>query len=104
MSNVKLILQWDIKPGLDQQYFEFVMQEWVPQSTKLGLQPIGAWYTVYSRDADVPRIMAEALADSPQVMADVLKSPEWELLQDKLKDFVDNYSHKVVRATGEFQL
>lgn len=105
MSNgtIKLIMNWDIKPGLDQEYFEFVMREWVPNTTKLGLTPIEAWYSVYTQE-DVPRIMAGAIADSEEKMREIITSDEWSDLQEKLMEYVDNYSHKIVRVTGGYQL
>ena len=67
-GNVKLLMNWDIKPGLDQEYFEFVMREWVPNTTKLGLTPIEAWYSVYT-STDIPRIMAGAIAEDEEFHA-----------------------------------
>ena len=36
---VKLLLSWDIKPDLEKEYFEFVVRDWVPNITRLGIQP-----------------------------------------------------------------
>ena len=102
-GNVKLLMTWDIKPGLDQEYFEFVMREWVPNTTKLGLTPVEAWYNVYA-SSDVPRIMAGAIAEDASAMRHIITSADWADLQDKLFEFVENYSHKIVRVTGEYQL
>ena len=51
-------MRWDIKPEREQDYFEFVVREWVPGITRLGLEPSGAWYTAYSHNKQ-PQIMAE---------------------------------------------
>ncbi len=102
-KNVKLLMNWDIKSGLDQEYFEFVMREWVPNSTKLGLKPIEAWYSVYS-DSDLPRIMAGAIAEDDESMRRIITSADWADLQEELKQFVENYSQKIVRVTGDYQL
>jgi len=103
MDSVKLLMHWDIKPGKDQDYFEFVVREWVPGVTKLGLETTGAWYTVYSRDGNTPQILAEGIVDTLEDMKALLASDEWDELHDKLLEFVDNYNHKVVRVTGGFQ-
>lgn len=100
---VKLIMNWDIKAGMDQDYFEFVVREWIPATQKLGLQTTAAWYTVYSRD-NAPQIMAEAVAEDLTTMRQILNHPEWERIHEKLMDYVQNYSHKVVNVTGDFQL
>ncbi len=102
-DDVKLLMNWDIKEGRDQDYFEFVVREWVPGITKLGLEPTDAWYTVYSNN-DAPQILAAGIASSVGKMRDILASTEWKELHDKLLDYVENYQHKVVRVSGGFQL
>jgi hypothetical protein len=101
--SVKLLMNWDIKPGRDQEYFEFVVREWVPGITKLGLQATGAWYTVYSR-AKAPQIMTEGIAKDIETMRGILDSTEWQELYEKLQDYVANYEQKIVHTTGGFQL
>ena len=102
--SVKLLMNWDIKPGRDQDYFEFVIREWLPGVNKLGIHPTWAWYTVYSRDDNTSQIMAEAIADDLDIMRQALQSDDWTKLHDRLLEYVQNYKHKVVRVTGDFQL
>lgn len=102
--SVTLIMTWDIKEGLDQEYFEFVVREWVPATNRLGLQMVAAWYTVYSADEDLPRIRAEGLAESEEKMRDILASDEWQSIYNQLLEYVENYSQKVVHTTGDFQI
>lgn len=102
--SVKLLMNWDIKPGRDQEYFEFVVREWVPGITKLGLQATGAWYTVYSRTKEAPQIMTEGIAKDIETMRGILNSEEWQALYDKLLEYVANYQQKIVHTTGGFQL
>lgn len=101
--SVKLIMNWDIKPGRDQDYFEFVVREWGPGITKLGVELSGLWYTAYSAD-DTPQIMAEAISDDLRTMRGILSNPDWLALHDKLLDCVTNYHQKVVHTSGEFQI
>lgn len=101
--SVKVMMYWDIKPGRDQDYFEFVVREWVPGITRLGVQTTGAWYTVWGRSPS-PQIMAEGLVDDLTTAQQILKSSDWNDLHQRLLEYVDNYSHKVVRTTGYFQL
>jgi hypothetical protein len=102
--SVKLLMNWDIKAGRDQDYFEFVVREWVPTIQRLGIQPTGAWYTVYSRNKDAPQIMTECIAGDLEKMQKILESAEWSQLNDKLQEYVQNYRQKVVHVTGGFQL
>lgn len=100
----KLIMNWNIKPGRDQDYFEFVVREWIPTTSRLGLQTVGAWYSMYTRNPTEPRIMAEALMDEMSSMRSVLESDEWRDIQARLLDYVEQYSQKVVETDGSFQL
>lgn len=101
--SIKLLMNWDIKEGQDQEYFEFIVREWVPKITKLGIQPIMAWYTVYSRGT-VPQIMAECVAEDLPTIRQILQSDEWKEIHEKLLEFVNNYTHKVVRSSGYWQI
>lgn len=101
--SVKLLMNWDIKPGRDQDYFEFVVREWVPGITKLGLQATGAWYTVYSR-SKTPQIMTEGIAKDLETMRGILNSSEWQSLFEKLQEYVSDYNQKIVHTTGGFQI
>lgn len=101
---VKLLMNWDIKPGKDQEYFEFVVREWVPGIQKLGIQPTGAWYTVYSRTKEEPQILTEGVTKDLPTMRNILTSSEWISLSEQLHEFVQNYKQKVVHVTGGFQL
>lgn len=102
--SVKLLMNWDIRQGRDQEYFEFVVREWVPGITRLGLKPTGAWYTVYSKTKDAPQITTEGIADTLEDMRGILSSSEWQTLHERLGEYVHNYKHKVVHVTGGFQL
>lgn len=101
--SVKLLMNWDIKPNQDQEYFEFVVREWLPGVNNLGIETTWAWYTVYSRH-ETPQIMAEAIAEDLETMRGILQSPDWQRLHERLLEYVNNYTQKVVRVTGDFQL
>ncbi len=101
MYKYKLLMSWNIKAGVEQEYFEFVMREFVPGMTKLGIQPTEAWYTVYGNR---PQILTGGVADSSEAIKRALHSREWKALEEKLETYVDDLEKKVVRATGGFQL
>jgi len=44
---VKLLLTWDILPNLEQEYFEFVISDFLPEIKQLGIRPADIWYTMY---------------------------------------------------------
>jgi hypothetical protein len=98
---VKLLLTWDILPGQEQEYFEFVVREFIPGMQRLGLEPSDAWFTVYG---NYPQIMAAAQMETMNRLERVLKSDEWQALVDSLLNFVGNLQYKVVEAKPGFQI
>jgi hypothetical protein len=98
---VKLLMTWDIVPGREQEYFEFVVREFVPGIQRLGIQPTEAWYTTYGQR---PQILTGGIAENRQTMERALATDEWEKLRGRLMEFVTNFEWRVVRATGGFQM
>lgn len=98
---VKLLMSWDIRPGQEQTYFEFAMQTFAPALMKMGWQPTEAWYTLYG---DGPQILTAGITDSVDKMREILDSAEWEELKGQLLEYVTNFDHKVVPASGRFQI
>jgi hypothetical protein len=98
---IKLLMSWDIKPGRDAEYFEFVVREFVPGLTRLGLQPTEAWFTIYGEG---PQVLAGGITEDLASMRAALSSKEWETLRGRLLEIVTNYRQKIVRATGTLQL
>ena len=98
---VKILMTWDILPGREQDYFEFVVRDFVPQMQEMGLQPSDAWYTYYG---DHPQIMAAAVMDTKAEMDKVIASDGWTSLTLQLMEYVQDFEYKIVPARGGFQL
>ncbi|NIS82028.1 MAG: hypothetical protein GTO14_17875 [Anaerolineales bacterium] len=98
---IKLLLTWDMVPGREQEYFEFLVREFVPGLQKLGIEPAEAWYTTYG---DSPQMLTEFSADDLQQVRQALDTDEWAQLNDRLLEFVTNFNAKIVRASGGFQM
>jgi len=98
---VKILMSWDIRPGRETEYFEFVVREFAPGIMKLGIRPTEAWYTVYGNG---PQILTGGVAEDFQTMRQILITDEWKELLEKLLGYVTNFQHKIVAATGRFQL
>jgi hypothetical protein len=96
----KLILTWDIKPESEQEYFEFVVREFLPEVQKLGFTLSDAWVTVYG---DQPQILVGATLPSVEGIKNIINSQPWGLLVEKLLQFVSDYKEKIVLANGSFQ-
>lgn len=97
---VKLIMNWDIIPEREREYFEFVIREFIPGVQRLGFELGDAWATAYGHE---PQIMVTALAPSLDQAEEILRSSDWKQLIDSLMGFVENYSCKLVEASRGFQ-
>ncbi len=97
---VKLIMTWDIAPEREQEYFEFVVRDFVPGVQRLGFELSDAWITVYGNR---PQILVGATLPSAAKARQIMRTTEWKDLQNQLQDFVQNYSEKVIDARGGFQ-
>lgn len=97
---VKLIMTWDITPEREQEYFEFVVRDFIPGVQRIGFDLSDAWATVFGAQ---PQIMVGAVVPSVGEAQRLLNSPDWERLKNQLSDYVQNYSQKIVKARGGFQ-
>jgi hypothetical protein len=98
---VKLLLTWDILPGREQEYFEFVVRDFIPGVQKMGMEPSDAWFTVFG---DQPQIMVAMQSASMENMEIILKSSDWDALKNQLLDYIEDFKYKIVPARPGFQL
>jgi hypothetical protein len=98
---VKLLMTWDILPGKEQEYFEFVVRDFIPGLQGLGMEPSDAWYTMYGEH---PQIMTAVKMSSISGLQNTLSSQDWRDLTNHLLDYVENFEYKVVQARNGFQM
>ncbi len=98
---VKLIMTWDITPEHEQEYFDYVIRDYIPGIQRLGCELSDAWATVYGSR---PQIMVGAVVPNMKKARQLLLSEEWNNITNRLLDYIQNYSLKVVRAKAGFQL
>ncbi len=96
----KIIMTWDILPEREQEYFEFVVREFIPGVQRLGFELSDAWATVYGEQ---PQVLVGAVLPSNGEAEQLMNSSEWLSLRNKLQDFVSNYTQKLVQGRGGFQ-
>ena len=98
---VKLIMNWDITPEHEQEYFEFVVREYIPGIQRLGCALTDAWATVYGAR---PQITVDVVVANTRKARQLLLSDEWLALNNHLQDFIQNYALKVVYARNSLQI
>ena len=99
---VRLLMQWDIKMGREQDFSEFVVREFAPRLMQLGIEPSAVLYTMYGEG---PQMLTLGAVESKEKLQEILQSTGWKKLHEKLLTYVTNYSQKAVSDNGRnFQL
>lgn len=99
-STVKLLISYDPLPELREEYFRYVLGEFIPALEHLGLTICEAWHTAYG---EYPLRLTGFLANDEDAMDRVLSSEAFVELEERLQEFVVNYQRKVVRQRKRFQ-
>ena len=97
---VKLIMTWNIMPEREQEYFEFVVREFIPGVQRMGFELSDAWATVFGGH---PQILVGAVLPTVNEARSLMNSQDWVSLNHKLLDYVNDYQQKLVEASGGFQ-
>ncbi|MCO6449564.1 MAG: hypothetical protein J5I90_02135 [Caldilineales bacterium] len=97
MPRLQMIMTWDIRPGREQEYSEYVNDRLAPGLVEIGLPPADVYYTAYGR---VPQIMAVLDVEDEATLRKALRSRQWSELKRELLGFIENYGERVIRADG----
>jgi hypothetical protein len=97
---VKLILTFDPIPERQEAYFQYVLGEFVPTLEHLGLRMCEFWHTAYGA---YPLRLTGFIAPNRTTIESILASEDFQHLEHKLQDFVQNYERRVVLVRGDFQ-
>lgn len=92
---------WNIIPGQEGDYFDFIIREFEPAMPELGLQTTEVWFCVYG---DWPQIVTGVVAPSLEEMQAALASSGWRQIKTRLLTFVTDYQQKIIAANGGYQL
>ncbi len=99
-GSIKLLLTYDPIPEHREEYFRYVLGEFVPALEKLGLKFCEAWHTAYG---SYPLRLTGFLALDRQTMDRALASEDFQRLESRLQDYVINYRRKIVQQSHRFQ-
>jgi hypothetical protein len=97
---MKLILNYNIRPDVARDYYEFVLGQYVPIMQQMGLEMREAWHTAYG---DYPNRQIGFVTRDRDTMTAVIHGDDWESLNDQLLEYVDEFSYKVVPFKPTFQ-
>lgn len=97
---IKLLITYDVKSGREEEYYRFIMGEFLPTAQSVGLHMVEAWRTAWG---DYPQRLIEMVADSQQSLNEILDDERWREMETTLKQYVDGYQHRAVSFRSGFQ-
>ena len=100
IEQVKLLLSYDIRPGHENAYRRFVVDEFLPKAQELGLVPTDAWHTAYG---DYPDRLIGFVADDLATAHAAMRSDAWQALMGRLEAHTGKLTRRLVPFRGGFQ-
>ncbi len=97
---VKLLLTYDPIPERREDYFNYVLGEFVPALEHLGLTMAEAWHTAYG---EYPLRLTGFVAPDRATLDGILASKAFRELEVRLLDYVSNYRRRIVPLGRRFQ-
>ncbi len=99
-NGLKILLSYNIKTNDMQAYYEFVLGRYIPTLQAMGLEMSEAWHTEYG---DYPNRLIGFVARDQQTISNLMIDETWEDLNERLEEFVTDFSYKVVPYTVGFR-
>jgi len=93
---------FNIIPGREKEYAEFVQKDHLPTMEKLGIKMTGGWRVVVGSGPD---IVAEGTATSIVEIAKAIENPDFSRITKILtSNYVSDYSTRILAPTGRIEL
>ena len=100
-NGMKLLMEYDVNQDTLQDYYQFIMGQYVPALQSMGLQMSEAWHTAYGT---APNRLVGFVCGDRVTMDRLLDSDLWLDLNNELEKYVSDLRFKVVPYRGGFQL
>jgi hypothetical protein len=97
---VKLLLTYDPIAERREDYFHYVLGEFVPALEHLGLTMCETWHTAYG---PYPLRLTGFVAPDLLTLEQILASEAFQRLESRLQEYVVNYRRRVVPLRRTFQ-
>ncbi|OQX01410.1 MAG: hypothetical protein BWK80_59985 [Desulfobacteraceae bacterium IS3] len=89
--------EWDIIPGREEGYEDFLSEKCMAEWGRLGLESVGGFYVEVGEG---PRIISLKSAESFESLYKAMSDKSFLALIDELKGYVINYRSRVLQPTG----
>ncbi len=97
---VKLLLVFNIKKNREDEYFKYMLGEFLPTLQNINLYMVEGWHTAYG---DYPMRLLIFRADSEAELHTILQGDTWQEAKGKLLKLVQDYEKRIVPAQNTFQ-
>ena len=94
---VLFTMAWDIIQGKEDEYAGFISGTLLPETTAMGLTPVGGYYVEVGFG---PRVIGVHSAPDLEQLSRIISSDRFKQLSLKLKSIVYNYRTAVLEPTG----
>jgi hypothetical protein len=95
-----IVLKYDIQSNAQEAYYRYIMGEFVPTLQTMGIYMYRAWEIVYG---NYPERQIEFITEIRDIR-EVIEGTHFTELEERLKSFTENYTRRVLRYSGTFQL
>ncbi len=96
----KMLLSYNVVPDRQDEYLNLMVNVFVPTLQRLGLANAGVWHTAYG---DYPTRLIIFVSDDEAAMEKALAGKTWKDLEARLKQYVGDYTRRVVAFQPGFQ-
>jgi hypothetical protein len=96
----KVIFTYDIRQDVQSQYMQFMLSEFIPGLQSLGLYVTGVYHTVYG---NYPDRLTEFVSERKEGIMQLMEHESFQVLEDQLKQYTQNYTRKLVPFSNRFQ-
>jgi hypothetical protein len=97
----KLLVSYDVRPGLMDEYRQFILGQYIPCLGSMGLQVSQVWHTAYG---SAPNRLLEFVCREHDTVDSLLHDEEWETFNEQLETFVEGFAFKVIPYKDRFQI
>lgn len=91
-----IFFYWDVKADKDQEYLNFVWNDYLPSMARLGISMQDGWLKIAGEGS---QIWALGETDDHPSALNALQSREFQNVENRLLDYVENYSHRFARRS-----
>lgn len=99
-SGLKLLLSYNVRPEGAQEYYEFVLGQYIPVMQSMGLEVTEAWHTAYG---DYPNRLVAFVSRDRDTVRRLMNDETWEELNERLLQYVTDFDYKVIAYRMGFQ-